>query len=131
LTLRSLQCGAKKWIPYDLSMSPLENLFDHANDLDPQPEYPLRKNVLAPLQKAEVAKIIEELHPDIETWKKIHIANEKEMEDSLSSPPTLFVIILWFTGLLFWRSIFVERKKKNHLRKKKILKSARLGVKNV
>lgn len=48
-------------MPYDLSMSPLENLFDHPDDLDPQPEYPLRQKGVAPVKNAEVADVISDV----------------------------------------------------------------------
>ena len=38
-------CGNFAWVPYDSDISPMENLYSDPDDLDPQPEYPLRTNL--------------------------------------------------------------------------------------
>lgn len=39
-------CTGHQWVPYDMSISPIEQLYNNPNNLDPQPEFPMRTQMI-------------------------------------------------------------------------------------
>lgn len=115
-TILNNKCGSLEWVPYDLSITPLQNLFDHADDLDPQPEFPIRVKSLPPVKDGDVAQLISDLHPQLENWDSVHQSTIKQLEDNRSTPRIF--LLLWCCGLYMWYRTFVggdstsKRKKK-------------------
>ena len=92
-------CMGHQWVPYDINISPVENLFDKPDDLDAQPEYPLRTELAFYKEDIEARHNLESLDRDI-------------MEDSQQIPhpspfPSTFVLLpLWLLGLVVWYMTF-------------------------
>lgn len=112
----SSDCVGHSWVPFDPNISPTENLFDKPDNLDPQPEYPLRtKNVFyqqiengIPMPKLKIdlsggtAEIRDERH-----MAEAAPASPDEMLAS-SLPPFSLIIVLWVFGLVVWCAMFMN-----------------------
>lgn len=95
------KCDQLQWIPYDWTIQASENLYEDADDLDPQPEFPLRtiskKQASATSQDAALNKIIGDV------TNEITIAIEGHAVDSTLDGDDIFWIIpLWLLGLFLW-----------------------------
>jgi hypothetical protein len=96
-----IHCTGHEWVPYDTSISPTENLFGNPDNLDPQPEYPLRTNLIY-------------YHPSLSS-KSLLLLDENDddngrittTESSLPSGGTLF--LLWMVGLAVWYMAFMTK----------------------
>eukprot|EP00339_Tiarina_fusa_P005024 CAMPEP_0117014916 /NCGR_PEP_ID=MMETSP0472-20121206/12010_1 /TAXON_ID=693140 ORGANISM="Tiarina fusus, Strain LIS" /NCGR_SAMPLE_ID=MMETSP0472 /ASSEMBLY_ACC=CAM_ASM_000603 /LENGTH=492 /DNA_ID=CAMNT_0004718591 /DNA_START=24 /DNA_END=1499 /DNA_ORIENTATION=- len=114
----SMSCANHEWVPYDLNISPVDNMFDEPDDLDPQPEYPLRTKMafyreeevkqppsLEILGEGDVADIAKELIPN---------KDEQALPDSLPTtvesmyPSGTLIFVLWVFGLLAWCGLFLS-----------------------
>lgn len=95
------RCSGASWVPYDASISPVENLFDNPDNLDPQPEFILRselvyyQQVMVESPKAVYIPTQAEHHLD-----SFPVKHTYESKSSLPSLPILF--ILWIFGLMLW-----------------------------
>ena len=110
------KCANGQWVPYDASISPVSNLYEKADNLDPQPEYPLRTNLVFYKQpEAELPKI----HLDLNKGEvqRVDAAPVKLVATDQGMPgesdyqtshfgPTLF--ILWIFGLIVWCVVFTN-----------------------
>jgi hypothetical protein len=43
---KNMNCANLKFVPYDTQISPADNLYDNPNDLDTQPEFPRRTDLI-------------------------------------------------------------------------------------
>lgn len=99
-----INCANKAWVPYDASTSPMANMFERATDLDPQPEFPLRDQLVFYQQVDQQGEVHEELV----------IAEQKEAMTPLvhttvsSDPPASTLFILWIFGLIVWCAYFIN-----------------------
>ena len=91
------RCSGFHWVPYDANISPVENLFDNPDNLDPQPEFPLRSEMVfyeqVVLKSPHEAYTVAEHH-------SIPVGHTYESQSALPSLPVLF--ILWVFGLVIW-----------------------------
>jgi len=111
---KDLNCANLKWVPYDLTISPTKNMYDNADDLDPQPEYPFRnsthkvkvdrrKSPLKDILKEQVKAMSEE--PISEA---VPVADVDYVETSEISYEV--IAILWIVGIIIWSmSLFLSR----------------------
>jgi hypothetical protein len=111
-----MSCANLEWVPYDLNISPVDNLFDLPDNLDPQPEYPLRKNmVFFKEEERKPRPNLEMLAGDVSGLEKELIPIEVgHLPDSLPTsvdsmyPPVTLLFVLWVFGLLAWCALFME-----------------------
>ena len=97
-----LHCAGHEWVSYDAGISPTENLFSNPDNLDPQPEYPLRTNLIY-------------YHPSLSSGSQFLLLDENDDENGSSistvnnvlSGGTLF--LLWMVGLAVWCMIFMTK----------------------
>lgn len=102
---QSNNCANRIWVPYDASISPIENAFEKATDLDPQPEFPLRTQFSFFVeQESQPDKFMVADGDPILEQKALPIANQQ----SNSSPPFTMLLILWILGLVVWCFFFVN-----------------------
>jgi len=109
-------CVNLKWMPYNISTSPAENMFQDANDLDPQPEYPLRdigkqlkiETAPSPLQDLLGDNIMALDAPvqegDVDIVMSSGSTNIPAKVDSALSGQMVFM--LWCFGLFVWYLLF-------------------------
>lgn len=113
---KSIPCGSKEWVPYDYqSVTAAENLYDHPNDLDPQPEFPLRTASQLP-KIAPDAISTSLLLQQMPGGKKANIStdqNNNGANTGFLSPSFMFA--LWISGLILWYKLFVSPLKKRQM----------------
>lgn len=92
-----------EWVPYDLDISPTENLYNHPDNLDPQPEYPMRTKCVFYEEEAANATSIDVLEGDImgEFGESNRNASHKRQHSS-PFPSGAILIPLWIAGLAIW-----------------------------
>lgn len=102
-----LPCGNFAWVPYDPKISPVENLYSNPDDLDPQPEYPLRTSMVYYNEEEAVAQPdLEVLEGDLHPMAAGQDGSLKAA--SLLSPPqrafpsATLLLLLWIVGLCLW-----------------------------
>jgi hypothetical protein len=117
----NIQCANLEWVPYDSSISPTENLYQDADDLDPQPEFPLRteltfyKEIDQPVVGLQI-----EIGQDPILVEKTAFHHESTDANDL---PVFTIFTLWMFGLVVWCVIFVHQGgtvQKPKRRKKKV-----------
>jgi hypothetical protein len=106
-----VDCANKAWVPYDASISPMENLFDKATDLDPQPEFRLRtKFDYFVGQEAQSDRYLISGHDGVLEQQglqnAITLTPEKKANGSLS---ITMVAFLWILGLCVWCVFFANQ----------------------
>uniref|UniRef100_A0A7S1VEF1 Uncharacterized protein n=1 Tax=Grammatophora oceanica TaxID=210454 RepID=A0A7S1VEF1_9STRA len=109
-------CGSKQWVPYDTSISPIENMFSKPTDLDPQPEFPLRTETVFYHETEQPPGIPELEIPDGAVAPKQQQLQEKSsslrtgevVAPPSSGPPTVLLFVLWVFGLIVWCMVFVN-----------------------
>eukprot|EP00536_Pseudo-nitzschia_multiseries_P009767 jgi/Psemu1/325767/estExt_fgenesh1_pg.C_2820013 len=115
-------CGNFKWVPYNSEISPMENLKSNPNDLDPQPEYPMRTNLTFEISYARSARVTDfdalGEDPIMSSMKKYTSSGNSQSEEL----PLGTIFILWFLGLVIWCYVYVilppNRPKKRKKRRK-------------
>jgi hypothetical protein len=101
-----MKCANLKFVPYDAQISPADNLYDNPNDLDTQPEFPLRTDLI---YYKQVEQVIEpplsfELSPEQSgTGRELTVTGEK-----YPFPPASTMLTLWFMGLALWCVFFMN-----------------------
>ncbi len=109
---KNIPCGTKEWVPYDLSsVTAAENLYDHPNDLDPQPEFPLR--TASQLPKISPGLSASFLLQNMPNGGATAVTSEKNETSSSISPLVTFV--LWMFGLILWYKVFVTPQRKRQM----------------
>lgn len=100
---KELRCANHKWVPYDASIPPAESLYQNADDLDPQPEYPLR-TLQHHFHIQNDGIMDDKSFSDTAAKPTIHAPSKT----SASSPPINILILLWLFGLFVWYMMFVH-----------------------
>ncbi|VEU33397.1 unnamed protein product [Pseudo-nitzschia multistriata] len=105
-----IPCGNFHWVPYNSEISPMNNLYSNPNNLDPQPEYPLRTN--------------QTFQGTFEQSGQNLDANDKEpfapsIRKDSDDLPYGTVFIFWVIGLVVWCSVFGIMAPKRPKRRKK------------
>lgn len=107
-----VHCKGHEWVPYDTSIPPTENLFGNPDNLDPQPEYPLRTNLIY-------------YHPSLSSNSLLLMdgnddGNDRVIAADTNSPSGGSLFLLWMVGLVVWYMIFmtksISNSKKQHSR---------------
>ena len=96
----------------------MENLFDKPDDLDPQPEYPLRK---------KMTFYKKEIQPPSPEVLEGDVASDTPVTRS-AFPSTSMLLSLWILGLIMWCMAFMptsssSRKRPRQKRVQKAMKS--------
>lgn len=111
----TIKCSGHEWVPYDTTISPQENLFTNPDNLDPQPEYPLRS-------KLQYYRQVEQAIPlyDVGSEGDYNAAASGDRKlgfhrsdrfgpdhaaTNMPSAATLFVF--WVFGLVVWYIMFM------------------------
>lgn len=94
------KCTNLQWVPYDFSISPMENLFDKPDNLDPQPEYPLRTEFKFYEQVADAPAMLDF---DVNEGKEEALDTLEHTAMNVAqpnSPPASLIFVLWVFGLI-------------------------------
>lgn len=95
-----MHCAEHAWVPYDTSISPLDNMYSKPTDLDPQPEYSLRTEFVYYQEEAETAA---DALVGIESARQ-----EGPIVPASNAPSTMTLFVLWCFGLIVWCMLFVN-----------------------
>jgi Glycosyltransferase (GlcNAc) len=128
--------NAADYVKYDASISPFENLHDKPDDLDPQPEFPLRtiaqvggadgasdamalgasttSTTLAVRNKSRLAQVL-----DLGVFGQRHVADGVDNHAGAASsmvetselsalPPFSVLFVLWVFGLVVWAVLYMN-----------------------
>lgn len=100
-----MKCANLEWVPYDSSIPPMDNLYQDADDLDPQPEFPLRT------QPTFYEPIDQPVGIQLHLGKDPIVGGGHERELVHNSNPSnefpVFTIFaLWMFGLIVWCVVF-------------------------
>lgn len=124
-------CGNLQWAPYDASISPVDNLYSNPDDLDPQPDFPLRTDLT-------FFKEVEDMTPDLEILTgDLHPAAQGELQPAAVSAPVtdtsefpsfLLMFIFWIFGLIGWGYYAIVTIKEERRGKKKRKKTKDKGT---
>lgn len=106
-------CNNLKYVPYDANISPTDNLYDNPNDLDSQPEYPLRTDLK---YYKQVEQIIEPPAMD----SPVNVNSAVEPVEVSPFPPASTMFSLWFMGLALWCVYFMNSGSRASRRKKAV-----------
>lgn len=111
----SLMCSGKEWVPYDANISPVANLYNKPDDLDPQPVFPLRTKLEYYEQVIEALPDVQIALDEVDTSKhttSVKTATVPPVATTNSTnqlPILLLLLVLWCVGLFAWCSTFVLR----------------------
>ena len=108
-------CANPKWIAYDASISPKANLYDglgKANDLDLDPEFPLRTLPDASGKEydhmSSIGKIVGDGRSISSVQKGRSRSTISTSQDEVSSDvPYSIIFLLWSIGLCIWYRMYV------------------------
>lgn len=121
-SLPKLPCGDDEWVPYDSNISPVANLYDKPDDLDPQPEFPLRTEFTFYIGQEWEPPKLEILEGDV-LGEDGTVTQAKQQDAATTEPssyPSAFVLtVLWILGLCAWCSFFLRSGSSPTLRRKK------------
>jgi hypothetical protein len=103
-----LPCGAFQWVPYDNSISPVENLYANPDDLDPQPEFPLRTELTffkeVEVEMPDLEVLVSDLHSGqhVDGAANAAAAVATLPPNDSDFPSFISMFLLWIVGLLAW-----------------------------
>jgi Glycosyltransferase (GlcNAc) len=104
------KCTGHEWVPYDPKISPTENLFNNPDNLDPQPEYPLRTNLtfyVPPVASQNQAGISRQaMRSEIIRGMDEQMQSADFSTDSSNLPSGIVLFLFWAFGLLVWFIMF-------------------------
>jgi hypothetical protein len=105
---REIICAGIGWVPYDASISPTDNLFDHPDSLDPQPEYPLRTELIYYRQLNEESPLKRGDKGGAARNAAEILGNDPSVFGASSDnvPSTSILFVLWIFGLFVWYVMF-------------------------
>jgi Glycosyltransferase (GlcNAc) len=102
-------CTGHEWVPYDSSISPTDNLFSNPDNLDPQPEYPFRTNLI--YYQPPVATLTYSLmreSPLTSDGINKHVSPTNNTTTSNHLPSMGVLLFLWLFGILVWFIVFTR-----------------------
>jgi hypothetical protein len=103
-------CAGKEWVPYDSSISPTENLFTNPDNLDPQPEYLLRTNLIYYHPTSMSQSLLLPDESDIGIGSGLSPIGKEIVPVTGNTLPSLGVIfLLWLVGLVVWFTMFMPK----------------------
>jgi hypothetical protein len=105
-----LSCADFQWVPYDTSLSPVENLYANPDDLDPQPEFPLRTELIfykeveveMPDLEVLVSDWHQEEHVNGAATAPVVSAHPPPPNETNDFPSFLSMFLMWIIGLMAW-----------------------------
>jgi hypothetical protein len=117
LIFQNMKCANLKFVPFDPQVSPTDNLYVNANDLDTQPEYPMRTDLKFYKQ---VEQIIEPpLSFDFEmNQDSVSRTGGLPTTEKYPFPPASTMLTLWFMGLTLWCIFYMNSAGRKARRKK-------------
>lgn len=95
-------------MPFDSSISPTDNLYQDADDLDPQPEFPLRTELTFYQEIDQPVGLQIDLGQDPILEKTSTAVLDHEATDA-NDLPVFTIFTLWMFGLVVWCVIFVHQ----------------------
>jgi len=105
----NVKCSGHEWVPYDTNISPVDNLFDNPNNLEPQPEYPLRTALTYYEQIEEELPLVEfDVDGEAKPVVKQADAFATPVDGTASLPPASTLFVLWVFGLIVWCLMFMN-----------------------
>jgi len=113
---QSLKCANLKFVPYNAEISPTDNFYDNPNDLDTQPEFPMRTDLKFYKQVEQI--IASPLNFDFETDPES--GSNRVLTASTEKypfPPASTMLTLWFMGLALWCVFFMNSGRKSRRKK--------------
>ena len=111
-----MKCANLKFVPFNAQISPTDNLYDNPNDLDTQPEYPLRTELKYYKQVEQIIAPPLNFDFDSDPGSLANIDSGSSTE-KYPFPPASTMLTLWFMGLALW-CVFFMNSGKNRRRKK-------------
>jgi hypothetical protein len=112
---QNLKCANLKFVPYDAEISPTDNLYNNPNDLDTQPEYPLRNDLKFYEQVDQIIVPPLDFDVDAEAGFKSEVVASAE---KYPFPPASTMLTFWFMGLALWCVFFANSAGRKARRKK-------------
>ena len=116
-------CGQVTYVPYDAKISPTANLHENPDDLDPQPEYPLRTKLIyyeqvdvqyaSPLvgiavhSNGSVGQIVSSTDRMLQPPGGAAVGPADASVDS-NLPSLSTLLLLWCFGLVVWCTVFMN-----------------------
>lgn len=114
-------CSSHKYVTFDDSIPPTANLYENPDNLDPQPLYPLRDQLI-------FYKPMDELSPAYPELEMYEANSESDRVDEFETtttattpaagPSTSVLLVLWVFGLIVWCVMFQSPGGKPNRRRK-------------
>jgi hypothetical protein len=110
-------CVAFNYVPFDASISPVENFYDQPDDLDPQPEFPLRtkpifyEQVIQEMPRNNVAVDMKAGQLVGRSLDSAHHVDSFQRMDGVEQPnlpPISTLLVLWIFGMIVWCVVFMK-----------------------
>lgn len=109
-----LQCSGHKWVPYDEAIAPTEHLYSSPDNLEPQPEYPLRTDMVYYEQVEDAFPLIADsaiAHSrSLPESTLLHGADGFDVATQSNMPPVSILFLFWVFGLIVWYLMFMAPK---------------------
>jgi hypothetical protein len=104
----SMRCSGASWVPFDESISPVDNMYGNPDNLDPQPEFPLRTELV---YYQQVVESVTQFDLDLDARIDQHADAFPQYETGMtqpkpSLPPLSLLFVLWVFGLMVWCAVF-------------------------
>jgi hypothetical protein len=101
-------CVNLEYVPFDASVSPVDNYYDEPDDLDPQPEYPLRTKTIFYEQVVQTTPISRNIAAV--DWREADVASNVRVDsfqrmdgiEQTNLPPVSTLLVLWAFGMMVW-----------------------------
>lgn len=98
-----IPCGDDEWVPYDSNILPTENLYDKPDNLDAQPEFPLRTKFAFYKEAPGSGLVFDGESVDDGDAMTPTTASV----DESTFPSATILLLLWIIGLCAWCGTFV------------------------
>lgn len=100
------QCVNFDYVHYDASIPPTANAFSSPDDLDPQPEFPMRTELIyGAVQNTPAEKLLKD-EVNGGHFQRIPLTNS---EPSSGSSYFTLIFVLWAFGMFVWYTLFVAK----------------------
>lgn len=106
LQLAQIPCGDDKWVPYDSNILPTDNLHDKPDNLDPQPEYPMRTEFAFYKEDPGMENVFDGETVDGEASPQAP-GQLAPAGDEHTFPSVTILLLLWVIGLCAWCGTFL------------------------